>query len=267
MVKIAVAGCGGRMGRRISDIASSMSGCKLTGGFEIKENPLVGKNMGEIGVKKGKDIVIADSLEKIIDMCDVVIDFTSPKGTVANVKTVLRYKKRIVIGTTGLSPSDERVIKNASEKIPIVYAPNMSVGVNLMFKLTKMVASILDESYDIEIVEAHHCHKKDAPSGTALELARRAASGRGVDLKKKAVFGRYGFCGERKKGEIGVHAVRGGDIVGEHNVSFITSGERIELVHKASSRDAFAKGAVIAAKFLSKKKKGLYNMQDVLGLA
>ncbi len=172
----------------------------------------------------------------------------------------------MVIGTTGLSDGFIGKLKTASKKIPIVQAPNMSIGVNLLFQLASLVGSSLNENYDVEIVEEHHKHKKDAPSGTALELARVIAKARKIDFDSNVVYGRKGVTGERKKGSIGIHAVRGGDAVGNHQVSFMADGERIELIHKASSREAFASGALVAAKFVAKKKIGFYNMAQVLGL-
>ena len=266
MVKVIVAGCAGRMGRRIMTCAINNKNISLAGAFEWEKSPFVGTKVADLLGWAKTNCTIASSLSKIIDKGDVIIDFTSPQATFANVKEALKKKKKLVIGTTGLNAKEQSIIKEASKKIAIVFAPNMSIGVNLLFKLSKMAAEILDDGYDVEIVEAHHKHKKDSPSGTAHEIARQVAMGRGIDLKKKAVYGRQGMCGERKQGEIGIHAVRGGDVVGEHTLSFMTEGERIELTHKASSRDAFAKGSLVAAQFISKKKKGLYSMQDVLGL-
>ncbi|MBU1862394.1 MAG: 4-hydroxy-tetrahydrodipicolinate reductase [Candidatus Omnitrophica bacterium] len=266
MVRIIVAGCLGRMGRRIIRLGLEKKNVKVVGVFEHKENPAIGNDIGElIGVGK-KGIAVMSTLSQVIDKGDVIIDFTTPSATIDHLKKALRFQKKMVIGTTGLSTKEKETIKKASERIPIVFAPNMSVGVNLLFKLSRLVATTLGDDYDVEIVETHHKHKKDAPSGTAHELARLIAEGRGGDLAKDAVYGRVGMCGERKKGAIGIHAVRGGDVVGEHTVSFMTEGERIELIHRASSRDTLAKGALVAAQFISKKKKGLYSMQDVLGL-
>jgi 4-hydroxy-tetrahydrodipicolinate reductase len=184
-----------------------------------------------------------------------------------NLACVKKHKKKIVIGTTGLSEKDKKTIAAAAADTAIVCAPNMSVGVNLLFKLSSMVASILHDDYDVEIVEAHHKHKKDAPSGTAARLAELVAEARKVSLAEQGVYGRKGLSGERGRGTIGIHAVRGGDVVGEHTVSFLAEGERVELVHKASSRDAFAKGALVAARFLINKARGIFSMQDVLGLS
>ncbi len=266
MVKVIVAGCAGRMGKRIGCNVMADEAYQLVGGFEFVGHDAVGRDLGEVIGCGNLGVDIVDNLAEVIDCGDVIIDFTSPESTMNNLDLALKHKKGIVIGSTGLSKQQEKKIETVAEKIPVVYAPNMSLGVNLLFKLAKEVASALSDDYDIEIVEAHHRHKKDSPSGTACELAKQVAAGRQVSLEKNAVYGREGLCGERPRGEIGVHAVRGGDVVGEHTVSFMTMGERIELTHRASSRDAFAKGSVVAAGFISSKKKGLYNMQNVLGI-
>jgi len=267
MVRVIVAGCAGRMGRRITTLGLSHSQCMVVGVFEQKGNPAVGHDIGEILGMGKTNLIVAPSLAEIIGRGDVIIDFTSPEATIEHMRFAVRARKKMVIVTTGLAARELRHIKMAARHIPIVCAPNMSVGVNLLFKLSRMVASVLDDTYDIEIVEVHHKFKKDAPSGTALELGRQVAAGRQVSFDQHVVYGRHGMCGERKNGMIGIHAVRGGDVVGDHTVSFLTEGERIELVHRASSRDAFARGALIAASFLRKKSKGLYSMQDVLGIA
>lgn len=266
MVKILVAGCAGRMGKRIATLIVQNKNVLLAGGFEREASPCVGKDIGELIGEAKQGIAVAARLEDIIADAEVVIDFTSPEATLENVKTVVQAGKKIVIGTTGLSPEQEEQLAHAAKTIPIVFAPNMSLGVNLLFKLSRMVAELLNEDYDIEIVEAHHRHKKDAPSGTARELAKQVAAGRKIDLKTMAEYGREGLCGARDRGKIGIHAIRGGDVVGDHTVSFMAEGERLELTHKASSRDAFAKGALVAAQFLADKKSGLYSMQDVLGI-
>jgi len=265
MIKLLVAGVCGRMGVRIASLAVQDPTLKLAGVFESQAHACVGKRLSEI-LGGGTDLRIEEGLEKVIDKGDVLIDFTNPQSTLAHAELCAKRGKGIVIGTTGLSAKDLGVLKQFSKKSPVLQSPNMSAGVNLLFKLTELVASKLGEQYEIEIVEAHHRNKKDAPSGTALELARQAACARGLDPAKAFVYGREGMTGERSRTSIGIHAVRGGDIVGEHTVSFLSDGERVELVHKASSRDAFAKGALLAAKFLAKKKTGFYSMQDVLGL-
>ena len=266
MIKLIVAGAGGKMAGRIMSLAAQDKDFKVVGAFETKDHPLVGKHLASILSIEMLDIRVACGIEEVIKNGDVVVDFTHHEATVNHLNVCQKFGKEIVIGTTGLPETSLKLIKTISKKIPVVQSPNMSAGVNLLFKLTELVASKLGIEYDIEIVEEHHRHKKDAPSGTALELARRAAHGRSVDLQKTAVYGRKGFTGTREAGTIGIHAVRGGDVVGDHTVSFLAEGERVELTHKASSRDAFAKGALLAAKFAAKKKSGFYSMHDVLGL-
>lgn len=266
MTRILIAGCAGRMGRRIAALAHEHPKMQLSGGFETQTHDAIGKDLGTITGVGSLNIKVVASLEDCLEAGDVIIDFTAPQATMKILPVAVSKKKKMVIGTTGLSDADKEKISSASKEIPIVCAPNMGVGVNLVFKLSEMIASILSEEYDIEIVEAHHKHKKDAPSGTALEIARRAAKGRGINLNDKALYGREGLCGEREPGVIGIHAVRGGDVVGEHTISFMSEGERIELTHRASSRDVFAKGALVAALFVDQKENGLYSMQDVLGI-
>ena len=266
MVKIIVGGAGGRMGRTILKLASQTADIKIAGAFEKADHPAIGRDVGELVGDSPIRIPVHPDLRECIETGDVVIDFTHPSATLQNLKVSREAKKGMVIGTTGLSDSLVREIKKASKKIPIVQSPNMSLGVNLLFSLAELAARILDLSYDVEIIEAHHRHKKDAPSGTALELIRQIAKGRNMALESNVVFGRKGETGTRKSGTIGVHAIRGGDVVGEHTVSFLTEGERLDLIHRASSREAFAKGVLLAAKFVSKKRSGFYNMRQVLGL-
>ncbi len=265
-VKIIVAGAAGRMGRTILGLAHRDPEVQIAGAFERADNPAIGRDVGELIGTAPFDIPVHPDIRECIKFGNVIIDFTHPAAVPENLEVALKTRRAMVIGTTGLSNAFIEKIHLAAKKIPIVQAPNMSVGVNLLFRLVSMVGGILDDRYDIEIVEEHHKHKKDAPSGTALELARLIAKARKIDFQQNAVYGRKGLAGERKRGSIGVHAVRGGDVVGNHQVSFISEGERVELVHKASSRDAFAHGALLAAKFVAKKKSGFYNMQEVLGL-
>ena len=265
-VPIIVAGAAGRMGRTILSLAYKDPEIKITGAFERADSPTVGRDVGELIGVRNLDVPVHPDIRECIHSGSIVIDFTQPEATLHHLDVALKAKKGIVIGTTGLPQVILQKIRTAAKKIPIVQAPNMSIGVNLLFKLASLVGGKLDARYDIEIVEEHHRHKKDAPSGTALELAQILAEARKISLEASAVYGRKGITGERKQGTIGIHAVRGGDVVGNHQVSFISTGERVELVHKASSRDAFAQGALFAAKFLAKKKFGFYNMQQVLGL-
>lgn len=264
--RIIVAGAGGRMGRTILSLAAKDSQIRIAGAFERADYPEIGNDVGTLIGTKALNIPIHPDLRECVRSGHVIIDFTHPGAVPQNLAVALKEKKAMVIGTTGLSASFIRELQSAAKKIPIVQAPNMSVGVNLLFRLVSLVGSNLNDHYDVEIVEEHHRHKKDAPSGTALELGRLIAQARKIDWDGNAVFGRKGLTGERKRGTIGIHAVRGGDVVGNHQVSFIADGERIELVHKASSREAFAYGALVAAKFVARKKAGFYNMQQVLGL-
>jgi len=266
MVKAIVLGIGGRMGSRIAHWLIASEGIELVAAVEGKGHAVIGKDAGEsLGLGK-IGIVIGDDLEKVIDKGDVVIDFTHHEATVVNMKLVAEKGKAIVIGTTGFTADELKTINHLSEKCACVLAPNMSVGVNVMFKVLKDVARILGSDYDVEIIEAHHNQKKDAPSGTAMKMAQIIAEALDRDLEKDAVYTRKGMIGERKKTEIGIQTIRGGDIVGEHDVMFVTAGERLEFIHRAHSRDNFARGAVRAAKWVVKKKRGVYDMQDVLGL-
>jgi 4-hydroxy-tetrahydrodipicolinate reductase len=266
MVNIIVAGAAGRMGSRIINIINETEGVKLTGAFEHPDNPMIGQDAGLTSGIGVKGVKISNSLEDIIVSGDVIIDFTIPAATMINVKTAAASGKAIVIGTTGITDEQIKEIKKSSEKIPVVLAPNMSVGVNVMFKIASEMAKILGSDYDMEIVEAHHRLKKDAPSGTAIGLAKRLAEATGRDLSKTAVYSRHGMIGERTNEEIGIQTVRAGDITGDHTVLFGGTGERLELIHRAHNRDNFAKGAVRAAKWIINRKPGLYDMQDVLGL-
>lgn len=266
MSQIIVAGACGRMGTRILALASQDASLEIVGAFEYDKHASVGKTLQECVGLEANGLVLQASIAAFKGKMGTVIDFTHASAVAKNVELCEALGFSMVIGTTGLDGETQKKIEEAAKKIAIVQAPNMSLGVNLLFVLAEMVSSKLKEEYDIEIVEAHHKHKKDAPSGTALELAHSCARGRGVDLDKVAVYGRQGMTGEREAGTIGIHAVRGGDVVGEHDVNFLADGEMIALRHRASSRDAFAKGALRAAKFLNKKTSGFYTMKDVLGL-
>lgn len=240
------------------ELANQDSGFRIVGAVESKNHPSVGKKILE-----GK-VSVTDDLESFKNRADVMIDFTTPKATLEHLKTIQSWREiSAVIGTTGFSKQEMSQIKKISKKIPILLSPNMSAGINLMLALVRQVAMKLAD-YDIEIIEAHHNQKKDAPSGTALALAKEIAEKKRGLSPFSFVYGRKGDVGARKKREIGIHAVRAGDIVGEHRVLFASQGERLELVHQASSRDAFAGGALRAAKWIVKKKPGLYSMKDVL---
>ena len=259
MIKIAVAGAAGKMGNRIAALAGEFEGLKLAGAFERTGHPGLGKPV-EGGVK------LTDGIGSIIDAVDLVIDFTTIESTKENLMAAASKGKAMVIGTTGFSADDLREMEPLMKKIPCVMASNMSLGVNLLLKVLQDIARALGDDYDIEIVEAHHRLKKDAPSGTALKMAQVIAAAVDRNLDEVGVYARHGLIGARTKKEIGIQTVRAGDIVGEHTVYFGGLGERIEITHKASSRDTFARGALKAALWLSGKPAGLYDMQDVLGL-
>jgi len=266
MVKVAVAGAAGRMGRRLSALAVEHPDIELAGAFEVTGHVETNRDMGELlGIGK-LGVVLMDSVEAAARHADVIIDFTAPKATLRNLEIAANMSKAMVIGTTGLSPDELDQIRKFSDKVPCVQAFNMSLGINLLSKVLGDVARALGDDYDVEIFEAHHKHKKDAPSGTALMLGRSVASALGRDLATDAVYCREGIIGERTKKEIGIQTIRAGDIVGEHTVLFGGMGERIEITHRASSRDTFARGGLRAALWLKDKPAGLYDMQDVLGL-
>ncbi len=266
MIKLVVTGAAGRMGKVILQLAGRDPVFKIVGATEQRGHAVLGQDLGPIlgrdpmGVKVQQDPLAA------LKNADVMIDFSHFTALPENLAAAVKTRTACVIGTTGIPAKTLKQIRAASGKIPIVQSPNMSVGVNLLFDLAATAGKILDESYDLEITEIHHRMKKDAPSGTALKLLEILAAARGRDIRKDVVYGREGETGVREKGKIGVFALRGGDVVGEHTVSFFGDGERIDLVHKASSREAFARGALLAAKVLAKKRQGLYHMRHVLGM-
>lgn len=266
MIRLAVTGAAGRMGSRIAALSAQYKEIKLSGALERKGSAAVGKDIGLIAGIGETGVMISDSALDVISSADVTIDFTTIEATLEHVQTAASCGKSMVIGTTGLQKDDIAKISKAAEKIPVVMAPNMSVGVNLLLKVLSQISPVLADEYDIEIVEAHHRLKKDAPSGTALKMAQVIADSINRDLDDVAVYCRKGITGERTRKEIGIQTVRAGDIVGDHTVIFGGIGERIEITHKASSRDTFAMGALRAAIWIAGKKPGLYDMQDVLGL-
>ncbi len=265
MINIAVCGAMGRMGQRIINIISQTPDVTLSGATESPSHPLCGGKIDFIKDGETKKVNVASSVADVAESAHVIIDFTRPDATEKALAFAAERGKAIVIGTTGLSEEQKKLIQKASEKIAVVFSPNMSIGVNLLFELTATAAKILDKNYDIEIFEAHHRKKVDAPSGTAVKLAEIIADTLKRDLSKSGVYGREGIVGERTDDEIGVHSIRGGSIVGDHTVLFAGTDERIELTHKAQSRDAFARGAVRAAIFAAGKSSGLFSMKDVLG--
>lgn len=266
MIRVAVTGAGGRMGRALIEACQQAEGVTLGAAIERPGSSVIGVDAGElVGVGK-LGVKVADCLETVLADFDLLIDFTRPEVTEANLKLCRSAHKKMVIGTTGFSEAQRRMIAEAGSDIALVFAPNMSVGVNLCLKLLDMAARVLGDTVDIEIIEAHHRHKIDAPSGTALRMGEVVAAALGRDLKECAVYGREGNTGERDRKTIGFETIRAGDIVGDHTVMFADIGERIEITHKASSRMTFAKGAVRAALWLASRDKGQFDMQDVLGL-
>ncbi len=265
-MKIGIVGCAGRMGRMLAEAVLAAEGCALAGGTERPGGDAVGRDIGELVGRGPLGIPVITDPGQLIAASDAVIDFTTPAATVSHAMLAASAKKILVVGTTGLSAEDEAQLRKASDSTPVVYAPNFSVGVNLLMALTERAAAILGDDYDIEIVEMHHRHKVDAPSGTALGLGRAAATGREVGLDQVWCKSRDGHTGARPRGEIGFATLRGGDVVGDHTVMFAADGERVELTHKASSRAVFARGAVRAAQWAHGKPAGLYTMRDVLAL-
>jgi 4-hydroxy-tetrahydrodipicolinate reductase len=266
MLKIAVAGGAGRMGGRIAALSGEYEGLELAGAFERQGHKDLGRDVGETGGAGSLGVSLTEGVASVIDVVDVIIDFTAPEATLSNMEASAAKGRAMVIGTTGIDKAGQDRIRELSAKVPCVYAGNMSLGINLLTKIVGDIAGALGSDYDVEVVEAHHKMKKDAPSGTAFMLAGAAAGALGLDLDKDGVFERHGIIGERRKGEIGVQTIRGGDVVGEHTVMFLGMGERVEVSHRVSNRDTFARGALKAALWLEGKGPGLYNMQDVLGL-
>jgi len=266
MTKVLIAGAAGRMGRRIACMVNEHPDLEIAGGFERPDNPAVGRDIGEVAGFGACGVRVAGSLDEIIDRGEVIIDFTFHEATMRMARTAAAGKTAMVIGTTGLSAENLAELKELSAAFPCVQAPNMAVGVNVLFKVAAKVASVLGDDYDIEIVEAHHRMKKDAPSGTALKLGEVVAEAVNRKLDEVGVYARHGIIGERTDKEIGIQTIRAGDIVGEHTVYFAGSGERIEITHRAHSRDNFARGAAVAAAWVVKQPNGMYTMFDVLGL-
>ncbi|TCK01931.1 dihydrodipicolinate reductase [Volucribacter psittacicida] len=265
-LKIAVVGAGGRMGRQLIQAVNQAEDVVLGAAFERQGSSLVGADAGELAGIGHLGVKVSDDLTQQADKFDVLIDFTRPEGTLAYLDFCVSHKKAMVIGTTGFDEAGKQGIQQAAKTIPIVFASNYSVGVNLVFKLLEKAAKVMGDYCDIEIIEAHHRHKVDAPSGTALSMGEHIAKTLGRDLKTDGVFAREGITGERKQNEIGFATIRAADVVGEHTVWFADDGERVEISHKASSRMTFAKGAVRAAKWLATKQTGLFDMTDVLDL-
>jgi 4-hydroxy-tetrahydrodipicolinate reductase len=264
-LKVVIAGCSGRMGHVLLECVFADTDLVLHGALDRADNPQLGRDAGE-QLGKVSGVKVTDNIDDALKNADVLVDFTRPEASMLYLAACQKHQVKMIIGTTGFSAEQKQVIEAAAKNVAIVFAPNMSVGVTLLINLVQSAAKVLSEGYDIEIIEAHHRHKVDAPSGTALRLGEAAASALGRDLAECAVYGREGVTGERDPSTIGFATVRGGDVVGDHTVLFAGIGERVELTHKASSRATFALGALRAAKFLADKNSSLFDMQDVLNL-
>jgi 4-hydroxy-tetrahydrodipicolinate reductase len=266
MKNIIIAGAAGRMGRRIAAMVNEHKDLTVAGGFERPGNPGVGQDIGELAGIGHLGVAITDTVRSIIDQGDCLIDFTFHEATMELARFAAEKGKAMVIGTTGLTPEHMAELKELAQRFPCVQSPNMAVGVNVLFKVAAKVAAVLGDDYDIEIVEAHHRMKKDAPSGTALKLGEVVAAAVNRKLEQVGVYSRHGMIGARTDQEIGIQTIRAGDIVGEHTVYFAGAGERLEITHRAHSRDNFAQGAALAAAWVTAQPNGLYTMFDVLGL-
>jgi 4-hydroxy-tetrahydrodipicolinate reductase len=265
-VRIAIAGAGGRMGRMLIEAVLADAQAQLVAALDQPGSPAIGQDAGAALGRVTGVAVSGDAATALAGGVDVLIDFTRPEGTMAHLALARRHGVKLVVGTTGFTPEQKAAIGAAAQDIGIVFAPNMSVGVNVLVKLVEAAAAALDERYDAEVYEVHHRHKVDAPSGTALALGEAVARGRGVNFAERAVLSREGHTGERRRGDIGFGTLRGGDIIGEHLVMFAGTGERIEIAHKSGSRANYAEGSLRAAHFLAAHGPGLYGMADVLGL-
>ncbi|GAB1535981.1 4-hydroxy-tetrahydrodipicolinate reductase [Geovibrio sp. ADMFC3] len=264
--KVCMVGAAGKMGRRIICLLAESTKAELKGALEHSASTFLGMDAGEVAGCGKNGVAITSDLETAAKDCDVIIDFTGCEPTMNILDSYVRLGVPVVVGSTGFSPEQTDKLKQAAEKMPLLLSPNMSLGVNLTFKVLEMVAKAIGDTYDIEIVEAHHRLKKDAPSGTAMKMGEVVANATGRNIDKDGAFCRKGIIGERTDREIGMQTLRAGDIVGEHTVMFCGQGERIEITHRAHTRDTFAQGAISAAAWLKGRGKGLYNMYDVLGL-
>jgi 4-hydroxy-tetrahydrodipicolinate reductase len=266
MINVLVTGAAGRMGRQIITLLLREDGIEVAGATEIAGHPYIGKDVGEIIGTEKIGVLVSDHLDEAASGADVVVDFTNPNATLDAASYASSKGKPMVIGTTGFSPDEKIRLEKLANRFACVISPNMSVGVNVMFEITKRLAELLGNEFDIEVIEAHHRHKKDSPSGTAMRLGEIIAESTGRNLSEVARFERYGHVGERGLNEIGIQAIRGGDIIGEHCVWFCGNGERVELTHRATSRDNFARGAIRALRWIIGKPPGVYTMRNVLGL-
>jgi 4-hydroxy-tetrahydrodipicolinate reductase len=266
MIKVIIAGAAGRMGTRLVALLKESTTLTLAGAIEGKGHQALGEDAGEIAGCGKAGIQITEDLTALLKEGEVIIDFSTPDATLSHLRAASQHRRAMVIGTTGLSASEFEELKSTTRHIPCVFSPNMSVGVNLLYKIIGEMAKTLGDEYDIEVIEAHHRLKKDAPSGTALKIAEVLAKAVKRDLNQVGIYARKGLIGERKTQEIGIQTIRAGDIVGDHTVLFGGMGERIEVTHRASSRDTFARGALRAAGWVVKQQPGLYDMMDVLNL-
>lgn len=265
MIRLAVAGASGRMGRMLIEAIGQAEDAILVAALDQPGSPYIGKDAGEL-VAAPCGVTITADVETALKAADCLIDFTRPEGTLRHLEICQRLGVHMVIGTTGFDAAGKEAIRAAAEHVGVVFAPNMAIGVNAVFRLLEVAARILNEGYDVEVIEAHHRHKVDAPSGTALRMGEVVAEALGRSLEECAVYGREGHTGERPASQIGFATVRGGDIVGDHTVLFAGTGERIEITHKSASRMPYAQGSLRAARFLRDKRQGLFDMQAVLGL-
>ena len=265
-IKIGVVGCGGRMGRMLVAEAHGADGCRVVAGSEAPSSPLVGQDIGTLAGVGALGIKAARDAAEVFEAADVVLDLTVPAASVGHARIAAERGRALVLGTTGLDEGQAEAIRAAAKRAPIVWAANYSLGVNLLLNLVEQAARVLGEDFDIEVLEMHHHHKVDAPSGTALALGQAAAKGRRVDLAAKSQRVRDGHTGPRRTGDIGFATLRGGDVAGEHTVIYAGPAERIELTHRAGSRQIFARGVIRAARWVVAKGPGLYDMTDVLGL-
>lgn len=266
MIKVAITGVAGRMGGSIVSLLKHEKDIEIAGAAEREGHPVIGKDVGTVIGAGEIGILISEKIEEAASSADAIIDFTTPGATLRNAEYASKTGKPVVIGTTGFSEEEKRRLEELARSFPCVISPNMSVGVNVMFEAARRLTELLGDEFDIEIIEAHHKHKADSPSGTALKLGEVIAEAARRDFKEAARFERYGRIGERKKNEIGIQTIRGGDVAGEHTVMYLGMGERIELTHRASSRDNFAGGAIRALKWVVGKPPGIYTMKDVLGI-
>lgn len=265
-IRIGVVGCGGRMGRLLVAEAHATEGCRVVAGSEAPGSPFIGEDVGALAGVGALAVKVAGDAARVFEASDVVLDFTVPAASTAHARLAANRGRALVLGTTGLDEGQADAVRAAAKRAPIVWAANFSLGVNLLTSLVEQAARVLGEEFDLEVLEMHHRHKVDAPSGTALALGRAAARGRRIDLSAKSQRVRDGHTGPRRAGDIGFATLRGGDVAGEHTVMFAGPSERIELTHRAGSRQIFVRGAIRAARWIAAQPPGLYDMPDVLGL-